>query len=108
MVMHAPLFQHPGHCCGVVVRFQQHHIAGAGVVSRRDIPQQQSGGRLVHLLQGEHIRLLLCDEIYKSVPLCLIVRLDEAVGIQSQQFHDLYKISLMSDFRTSALGPYTA
>ena len=21
MVMHAPLFQHPGHCCGVIVRF---------------------------------------------------------------------------------------
>ena len=108
MVGTARFFQHPGHRSSMVIRFQQHHIAGAGVVSRRDIPQQRSGGRLVHLLQGEHLRLLLCDEIYKSVPLCLIVRLDKAVGIQSQQFHSLYRISLMSDFRTSALGPYTA
>ena len=84
MVMHAPFFQHPGHCCGVVVLFQLHRIIRAGVVSLRDIPQQRSGGRLVHLLQGEHLRLLLCDEVYKDLPLSLIVRLDEAVGIQSQ------------------------
>ncbi len=82
--MHAPFFQHPGHCCGVIVRFQQQRIAGAGTVTRRSIPQQRSGSSLVHLLQGEHLRLLLCDEIYKSLPLSLIVRLDEAVGIQSQ------------------------
>ena len=82
--MHAPLFQHPGHRCGVVVRFQLHRIIRAGVVTRRSLPQQRSGGRLVHLLQGEHLRLLRRDEVYKDFPLRLIVRLDEAVGIQSQ------------------------
>ena len=84
MVLHAPFFQHPGHGCGVVVRFQRYPIAGTGEVPRRNLSQQRSGGGLVHLLQGEHLRLLLCDEIYKSLPLSLIVRLDEAVGIQSQ------------------------
>lgn len=108
MVLHAPLFQHPGYGCGVVVRFQQHCIAGAGIISRRSLSQQRSGGGLVHLLQGEHLRLLPGDKVHKDLPLCLIVRLDEAVGIQSQQFHSFYRISLMSDFRTSALGPYTA
>lgn len=30
MVLHAPFFQHPGHGCGVVVRFQRNPIAGQG------------------------------------------------------------------------------
>ena len=84
VVVHAPLFQHPGHRCGVVVHFQRHPIARAGIVPCRSVPQQRSGGGLVHLLQGEHLRLLRCDKVYKDLPLGLIVRLDEAVGIQSQ------------------------
>ena len=52
MVGTARFFQHPGHRSGMVIRFQQHHIAGAGVVPRRDICQQRRSGGLVHLLQA--------------------------------------------------------
>ena len=66
MVGTARFFQHPGHRSGMVIRFQQHHIAGAGVVPRRDICQQRRSGGLVHLLQGEHIRLFLSDKLHKA------------------------------------------
>ena len=90
MVGTARFFQHPGHRSGMVVRFQQHHIAGAGIVPCRGIPQQRSGGGLVHLLQGKHIRLFLSDKLHKSIPLGLICRFDETVGIQCQQFHSFF------------------
>ena len=38
-------------------------IARAGIVPRRSVPQQRSGGGLVHLLQSEHLRLLRCDDV---------------------------------------------
>ena len=42
------------------------------------------------ILQGEHIRLFLSDKLHKSIPLGLICRFDEAVGVQCQQFHSFF------------------
>ena len=102
--MHTSLCQHFCHRSGVVVRFQRHVIAGAGGIPRRNLPQQRSRGRLVHLLQGEHLRLLLRDEVYKNLPLCLMLRYDKAVGIQCQQFHSVLQNIIDVGFQNVCFG----
>ena len=81
MILYAALFQHPRHRSGVVICLQRHLIAGTGEITCRYVLKLWRRNRLVYFLQGEHIRLFVCDNVYKNFPLGFIIRLNEAVGI---------------------------
>ena len=91
---------HPGHGVGTL-----HVSAGQQFHGGHILPAR----RLVHLLERHHVRALLKNRLKKYLCLSLTVRLRQTVGVQSQKLHKIhrliYRISLISDFNTSALGP---
>lgn len=62
-------------------------------------------GQLVYLLHGQNVRFFFPDDLSKRMQLFLVMLLNEAVGIQCDQFHVLSSFSSPAkDFGESFAG----